>query len=270
MHLAMVCSDDPPQAEPSYDESVYSEFAIAAERELASYYVNLCSVLNLEQLPDESDIDVILDVPTLVLSGGLDIRTPPLRNQEVADMLPNSRIITFAYGTHVQYRGDSAPCAVDIVSDFVVDPASLNDLDDSCTDTVTPPNLLLPPPTIAELFGVEFVSTDVSAVNSDGEIEYIVDPNGATYSVTFIDDEQLTIVADCNTITATYETYGENTIDIDLGASTLVACPEGSLADEFLAILANAEIIQLGQMGEAVFLGLNAPDGSNVILFAQE
>ena len=117
------CSDDPPQPEASYDTSNYSEFALFVEQVFALMYVDACAILNMEQLPDESDIDVTVDVPTLLLSGGLDVRTPPFRNQEVADSLPNSRVITFPYNDHVQYRGAGSPCASAIVSAFVIDPA---------------------------------------------------------------------------------------------------------------------------------------------------
>ena len=62
----------------------------------------------------------------------------------------------------------------------------------------------------------------------------------ANYTIAFSSDGKAQIKADCNSVTATYTTSGDDGISIDLGASTLVACPEGSLSDRYLAGLANA------------------------------
>ncbi|MCA9911217.1 MAG: alpha/beta hydrolase, partial [Anaerolineae bacterium] len=259
---AMVCSDDPPQPEASFDQSGHSDFALFTEQVFASLYVGTCSALNVERLPDESDVDATLDVPTLVLSGRLDVRTPTFRNQEVADMLPNSRIVIFEYGDHVQYRGDDALCAASIVSAFVIDPTSLNDLDTCCAETSPPsPTLVLPAPTIAEVIGTEFMSTGVYLASSQ---VYLAVPEGSTYSITFTDAGQLKIVADCNTITASYVAGDRGAIRIELGASTRVACPEGSIADDFLAEIESASKIELFDTGSAIIAVLQTEDGSNV------
>ena len=131
MHLAAVCSDDPPQKEVAFDQSTESEFAAAFERGVAPWYADSCRAVGVEPLPAESDLDVFADVPTLLLSGGLDVRTPPFRNQEVAEHLPNARVVPFEYGLHVQYNANRM-CVANIMSQFVDDPASLDSLDTSC------------------------------------------------------------------------------------------------------------------------------------------
>jgi pimeloyl-ACP methyl ester carboxylesterase len=199
MHMAMVCSDDPPQSEPTYDQTDYSEFAALTEQVFAASYADQCAVLNVERLPDESDVDVSLDVPVLVLSGGLDVRTPPFRNQQVADALPNSRVITFDLGDHVQYRGDFAPCAASLVSQFVIDPSTLQNLDASCTASLFPTEFTYPPLTVQNVIDLTLQASAVS-IASTGESK--TPPEGSTYSVTFSADGQMTIVADCNTVTA--------------------------------------------------------------------
>ena len=62
----------------------------------------------------------------------------------------------------------------------------------------------------------------------------------ADYTIAFTADGNAQIKADCNSVGATYATSGDNGITITLGPSTLVACPEGSMSDQFLAGLANA------------------------------
>jgi heat shock protein HslJ len=62
----------------------------------------------------------------------------------------------------------------------------------------------------------------------------------ANYTITFQDGGNAQIKADCNSVGATYTTTGSNGLAITLGPSTLVACPEGSMADQYLAGLAAA------------------------------
>jgi len=62
----------------------------------------------------------------------------------------------------------------------------------------------------------------------------------ASYTITFKADGSAEIKADCNQVSATYTSTPEGGLTIDLGGSTLVACPEGSLSDQYLAGLANA------------------------------
>ncbi|MCK6581125.1 MAG: alpha/beta hydrolase [Anaerolineae bacterium] len=134
MQLSIVCSDDPVFADSEADSEGVSELAIAAGRGEAAIFRTGCSVINVQQLPESSDVDVSRDIPTLLFSGGLDTRTPTARNQEVADRLPNSRVIVFPTGAHVQVP--NIPCANELLADFVADPSSLDSLDESCAATL--------------------------------------------------------------------------------------------------------------------------------------
>ncbi len=133
MHLAVVCSDDPPQKDVAFDQSDESRFAATFERATAPWYADSCQAVGVKPLPHESDEDVSADVPTLLLSGALDIRTPPFRNQEVADNLSKARVVTFDYGLHGQYNANRM-CVANIMSQFVDDPTSLDSLDTSCVE----------------------------------------------------------------------------------------------------------------------------------------
>lgn len=63
--------------------------------------------------------------------------------------------------------------------------------------------------------------------------------NPSNYTVKFMVDGNVAVQADCNLVLGTYSTDGRS-LTIELGPSTLVACPEGSLGDQFAANLAAA------------------------------
>lgn len=65
--------------------------------------------------------------------------------------------------------------------------------------------------------------------------------NPEKYTLTFVQDGSLVINADCNVVLGKYTTEGA-TIKIELGPSTLAACPEGSRSDQFLKNLQSAAI----------------------------
>ena len=66
---------------------------------------------------------------------------------------------------------------------------------------------------------------------NDGKQTTPDDPN--RYLLSFMADGSVSIQADCNQVGGTYTTDG-NQLTITLGPSTLVACPPGSLGDEYV------------------------------------
>jgi heat shock protein HslJ len=75
----------------------------------------------------------------------------------------------------------------------------------------------------------------------------------ANYTIAFAADGNAQIKADCNSVGATYTTSGDS-LTITLGPSTLVACPEGSMADQYLAGLANASSYSVSGSGLTITL----------------
>jgi heat shock protein HslJ len=71
------------------------------------------------------------------------------------------------------------------------------------------------------------------------EVIDIADPD--KYTVVFQPDGKVNITADCNKVAGTYKTVGSR-IQIQLGPSTMAACPPGSKADQFLAGLSAAAL----------------------------
>ena len=95
----------------------------------------------MQELPDATDENVTLDVPTLLLAGDLDIATPTFRTQQVADALPNDTFVIFPGRTHVQLNGANQ-CAGQIMTQFVLDPKA--PLDTSCAKEPAPYSFILP------------------------------------------------------------------------------------------------------------------------------
>jgi heat shock protein HslJ len=62
----------------------------------------------------------------------------------------------------------------------------------------------------------------------------------ANYTIEFKSDGTFAAKADCNQVLGTYTTTSSGGLTIVLGPSTLVACPEGSLAPQYVAGLGNA------------------------------
>lgn len=101
----------------------------------------------------------------------------------------------------------------------------------------------------------------------DGGQQTIVD-GSAPYQVTFHPGGSLTFVADCNIGSAQFVASGgfAGSIAIEMGPTTLVACPEGSLSDLFLAGLGNAQEYVMGIGGAT--LTLETTEGGQTLAFA--
>ncbi|WP_129671858.1 alpha/beta fold hydrolase [Candidatus Chloroploca sp. Khr17] len=129
MHMAMVCSDDPVKSADELKLDGTGRYASLFGQTVADQYVQFCSLINVKELPDSTDIPVTTDVPTLLLSGDLDVATPTFRSQEVADALPDATLVVFPGRTHVQIAGANL-CAGQVMTQFVLDPTAT--LDTSC------------------------------------------------------------------------------------------------------------------------------------------
>jgi pimeloyl-ACP methyl ester carboxylesterase len=131
MHLAVVCSDDPVHSIDDVDTQGVSRYAELLGVAAARGYARYCDLVDVAPLPASTDEPVTTDVPTLLLSGCLDVATPTFRSQEVADALPNATLIVFPGFTHVQLGQDNA-CAFDVLRQFVGDPGA--ELDLTCVE----------------------------------------------------------------------------------------------------------------------------------------
>ena len=87
----------------------------------------------------------------------------------------------------------------------------------------------------------------------------VADPT--RYTITFNDDLTANIKADCNTVLATYTSDDSGALPLTLGPSTLVACPEDSQADEFMAGLGSLTMGAYQFDGNDLLLRNTAADG---------
>ncbi len=141
MHLAMVCSDDYVASVDDVIVEGVSEYARVHGQSTAELYALGCPMVDVQELPANTDENVTLDVPTLLLTGDLDVATPIVRTQELADDLPNNTLVIFHGRTHVQLDGANQ-CAGQIMTQFVMDPTA--PLDTSCADDPSPYSFILP------------------------------------------------------------------------------------------------------------------------------
>lgn len=128
-HLAVVCSDDTVRSLDDIILDGVGTYSRTFAEEAGAGYVFGCPIVGVTELPDSTDEDVTVDIPTLILSGDLDVATPAFRSQVVADSLPDARHVVFPGHTHVQL-GQINLCAKDVFTQFIADPSA--ELDTSC------------------------------------------------------------------------------------------------------------------------------------------
>jgi heat shock protein HslJ len=63
----------------------------------------------------------------------------------------------------------------------------------------------------------------------------------ARYTIAFDSDGTYAALADCNNMNGSYTTTGTGGMTIEPGAMTMMACPEGSMADMYVAALLSTE-----------------------------
>jgi heat shock protein HslJ len=73
-----------------------------------------------------------------------------------------------------------------------------------------------------------------------GGFGVVPEADQAKYTIEFKSDGKYQAKADCNQTSGTYTTTSDGGLTIEPGPTTLVACPEGSLSDEYIQGLTNA------------------------------
>lgn len=131
MHNAVVCSDDRVDSVSDVKTEGTGEYATLFAQSAATEYERICKLINVKELPDTTDVNVTSDIPTLLLTGGLDVETPAYHSQLVAESLSNATLIIFPGTTHVQLAGGNI-CAAQVMTQFIQNPGS--ELDLSCID----------------------------------------------------------------------------------------------------------------------------------------
>ena len=79
------------------------------------------------------------------------------------------------------------------------------------------------------------------------------------YTLEFMPDNQVSLLADCNRANGTYTVKGSQ-LDIEIMVTTLAACPEGSLSDEYIQLLNDA--VAYIREGDVLFIDIMMDAGT--------
>ncbi len=142
MHLAVVCSEDPPSGPGDLDlPAGISDFARLIGQGVVRQYATDCAAIAVPVLPVGTDENASSALPILVLAGGLDVKTPTANVRVLEATLPNLQIVEFPTGSHVQI-GEINLCAASIMVSFLDAPESPVATD--CVAKISPLGFVLP------------------------------------------------------------------------------------------------------------------------------
>lgn len=83
--------------------------------------------------------------------------------------------------------------------------------------------------------------------------------NSTSYTIDFAEDGTVAVKADCNQVSGTY-TVAEENLTINLGPTTLAACPEGSRGEDFVELLGATK----GYIFDEGILGISGDFGGEI------
>ncbi|MDQ6620316.1 MAG: alpha/beta hydrolase [Pseudomonadota bacterium] len=117
LYYSVTCAEDVPRITPAERDA---KLADIPARGLAQSGLAVCDSWPRGTAPPDAATALTSDIPTLLLSGGLDPVTPPAYAAEVAKTLRNSRhIVAPGYGHNVSPHA----CAPRLIAAFVDDPS---------------------------------------------------------------------------------------------------------------------------------------------------
>jgi len=136
LHYSVTCAEDVPRIDEASRAQAVDHLRGGS---LAARAMSVCTIWPRGAMPADFTTPLRSDVPTLLLSGGLDPVTPPAYAAEVAKTLPNSRqVVASGFGHLVTPHA----CAPRLVATFV-DTATFDALPASCIEflqhTTRPP-----------------------------------------------------------------------------------------------------------------------------------
>ena len=97
--------------------------------------VRACDSWSVGQAPAALGKAVVSDVPTLLLSGALDLQTYPEWGDQAAKTLSHAKHVVIPHATHSTI---SVPCAAQLMTSFLV-AGSVQGLDTSCVGAISAP-----------------------------------------------------------------------------------------------------------------------------------
>jgi len=135
MQQSMLCTGeaglaDPERALAEVDDPLITEYWYPRTM-LGEPIGEFCERWDVEQVYDPAEVTLDAEVPTLIVTGGLDHVTPPELGEQVHEALPVSHLVEVGWAVHAPLEALSlpGPCGQDIVTDFLNDPESEPDAD---------------------------------------------------------------------------------------------------------------------------------------------
>ncbi len=135
MYNSMMCTGesglvDPDRALANVNDELIAEHWFPHVR-LGAPVAGFCERWDVEQIYDPAEISLATEVPTLVVTGGLDHVTLPRYGQQVHDALPVSHLVEVPQAVHspLEILFQHGPCGRNIVTDFLDDPEAAPDAD---------------------------------------------------------------------------------------------------------------------------------------------
>ncbi len=174
----------------------------------------------------------------------------------VLNLMADAGNLVFAPGTDEQLAAEPAATAKPTPA-ATAKPTPAATAKPAATTTAEPEA----PSPVATLAGTTWQWLEFQDSASGAEANNISVPNPANYTISFLPDGQLGIRADCNVGSGTYTLDGSS-LTIQLGITTLVACPDDSLDQEFRTRL--EQVATFVQDGDNLVLNL-ALDSGNMI-----
>jgi len=105
--------------------------------------VESCREWPRRPLPEDFETPITVDVPTMLLVGRLDPAMPPTWSRELAETLPNARVVEVPEGQHSFVGMSGVGCILDLLQRFI-DDGSVDRLDTTCVDDMHRPPFVLP------------------------------------------------------------------------------------------------------------------------------
>ena len=137
MHLSVICAEDIARVSPQDLDVLDASFF---GRALVDDFIRACSIWPRGKLPHDYYEPLTSDVPTLILSGGIDPATPPRHGDTVARTLKNARHLVAPHLGHgVSLHG----CAPRLIDAFIRK-ADAAGVDGKCLERIPRPLFALP------------------------------------------------------------------------------------------------------------------------------
>jgi len=133
MHNAIVCTEDQPFIEDSFDRAVLEDTFLGAD--LLDGMQSICSVWQAGVIDDDFKTPLQSDIPTLVLSGADDPITPPSFGEQIMQHLSSAVHIVNENQGHMQAALGCTPL---LMAEFI-NTANASELPLDCLERIRPP-----------------------------------------------------------------------------------------------------------------------------------